>query len=608
MKLLPRFSRYVNKHSFRNSVLACALGLSLVAPQAEAAFKVVGYFPSWSGDVNTIQYNKVTHINYSFLLPNPDGSLRNLDGGGARLQSLVQKAHSAGVKVLIAVGGWNDGDDSAFRSLAANSGYRSNFVSNVVNFVNQYHLDGVDIDWEYPNGNEVGSFRLLMQQLSSALHSRGKLLSAAVTANDSPGSVDSTIINAVDFLNLMVYDMGNPHSTYSGAQAALTHWKYNEGLPKDKMILGVPFYSHINWVSYKDVIARYGAWAAQVDNAGGLDYNGQPTIRAKSELALMEAGGVMFWEISQDTRDDTSLMSTIWDVVGSTVQSGGSGGNTGGGSGSGSGSGYPAWQGGHSYGVGDIVSYNSKLYIAVHANPGYDPVISHWFWDEYNGGSAGGGNTGGGSGSGTNYPAWQGGQSYGVGDIVSYNGKLYITVHANPGYDPVISHWFWDEYNAGSDSGNSTGGSNTGSGLTHGGIYRITAKHSGRVIDVSGISNSSGANIHQWSYVGGNNQKWRAIEKGNGAYQFQAVHSGKCMDVSASSKNNGANIDQWTCHSGLNQQFKLENQGGGYYYLKANHSGKCVDVNGVSYSNGGSIHQWECLGQDNAKWKFEKLN
>lgn len=540
MKLLPQLSRYVSKHSFRSSLLACALGLSLSVPQAEAAFKVVGYFPSWSGDVNTIQYNKVTHINYSFVLPNHDGSLQSLDGGSARLHSLVQKSHNAGVKVLIAVGGWNNGDDSAFRSLAANSGYRANFVNNIVNFVNQYNLDGVDIDWEYPNGNEVGNFRLLMQQLSSALRSRGKLLTAAVTANDSPGSVDSTIINAVDFLNLMVYDMGNPHSTYSGAQAALTHWKYNEGLPKDKMVLGVPFYSHINWVSYKDVIARYGTWAAQVDNAGGLDYNGQPTIRAKSELALMEAGGVMFWEISQDTRDGTSLMSTIWDVVGSATQSGGSGGGS------------------------------------------------------------GSGNTGGSS-----YPAWQGGKYYNVGDIVSYNGKLYITVHANPGYDPVISHWFWDEYNAGNSGGGNAGGA---SGVTHGGIYRISAKHSQRVIDVSGVSGSSGANIHQWNYVGGNNQKWRAIDKGNGAYQFQAVHSGKCIDVSGSSKQNGANIHQWTCHGGWNQQFKLEHQGGGYYYLKANHSGKCVDVRGVSYNNGGSIHQWDCVGQDNAKWKFEKLN
>jgi chitinase len=234
-------------------VLAMALCLG-VASQADAAFKVVGYFPTWQGDVNRIPYTKVTHINYSFLIPRADGSLNAIEGGGARLNTLVQKAHAANAKVLIAVGGWNNGDDSAFRSLASNAGYRSNFINNIVNFVNQYNLDGVDIDWEYPEaGAEADNFRRLMSELSQRLRPSGKLLTAAVTANDGPGSVDSTIINAVDYLNLMVYDMGYPHSTYSHAQNALTHWIYNEGLPKQKAILGVPFYSEVRPVKVLDL-------------------------------------------------------------------------------------------------------------------------------------------------------------------------------------------------------------------------------------------------------------------------------------------------------------------------------------------------------------------
>lgn len=140
-----------SKPGLRVTALTCILGGALIASPAFAAFKVVGYFPSWSGDVNTLPYDKVTHINYSFAIPNSDGSLQPLDGGTARLQQLVQKAHAAGVKVQIAVGGWNNGDDSAFRNLAANTSARTNFVNNVVNFINQNNLDGVDIDWEYPD-------------------------------------------------------------------------------------------------------------------------------------------------------------------------------------------------------------------------------------------------------------------------------------------------------------------------------------------------------------------------------------------------------------------------------------------------------------------------
>ncbi|GAA3962133.1 hypothetical protein GCM10022278_20180 [Allohahella marinimesophila] len=420
---------------------------ALFAAGPAAAFKVVGYFPTWQGDVNSIPYERLTHINYSFVLPTANGGLQALPGGGARLNNLVNQAHAKGVKVLIAVGGWNDGDDSAFISLAANSSSRANFVSNIVNFVNQYGLDGVDIDWEYPNaGAEANNFRILMQDLNRALKPRGKLLTAAVTHNDWPGSVGSAVIEAVDFLNLMVYDLNYPHSTYQAAQAALTHWKFNEGLPKSKAVLGVPFYSRTNYLAYRDIIARHGASAAQVDNAGGLDYNGQPTIKAKAELALDEAGGIMFWEISQDTRDNLSLMKTIWDTVGHAA---GGNGDNGGGDDNGGGGGnptdsYPDWNSNTYYAVGAIVRYEGRLYIAEHANPGYSPTISTWFWDPYT--DTGGGNNGGDNGGTQTYPDWRAGTQYAKGAVVRFNGKLYVAEHANPGYDPTISTWYWDPY------------------------------------------------------------------------------------------------------------------------------------------------------------------
>ena len=47
-----------------------------------------------------------------------------------------------------------------------------------------------------------------------------------------------------------------------------------------------------------------------------------------------------------------------------------------------------------------------------------------------------------------NYPGWAGGNSYAVGSIVKYpdNGKFYKASHANPGYDPTISTYYWDSF------------------------------------------------------------------------------------------------------------------------------------------------------------------
>ncbi|CAM5722944.1 hypothetical protein GCM10010256_83020 [Streptomyces coeruleorubidus] len=47
----------------------------------------------------------------------------------------------------------------------------------------------------------------------------------------------------------------------------------------------------------------------------------------------------------------------------------------------------------------------------------------------------------------SSYPNWVAGKSYAAGDIVRYtDGKAYRAEHANPGYDPTISTWYWEPY------------------------------------------------------------------------------------------------------------------------------------------------------------------
>ncbi|WP_245814191.1 glycosyl hydrolase family 18 protein [Cystobacter ferrugineus] len=289
--------------------------------QAALATRVVGYFPTWNGNVNDIQYGNLTHINYAFILPTAQGGLTGLSSGDSRLKSLVQTAHSRGVKVLIAVGGWNDGNDSGFEQLAANASTRTAFVNNLVNFVTQAGLDGVDIDWEYPDpGNSATNYGLLMKELSAAMHSRGKLLTAAVVANGyTGGGIPTATFADVDFLNIMAYDGGHPHSTYNYAVQSLDYW-LGRGLPKDKAVLGVPFYgrSPSSYVGYAALVAR-DSQAPYKDNVGDVYYNGIATIQAKSKLALQRGGGVMIWDISDDAKGSASLLTAIAQAVGGTT-------------------------------------------------------------------------------------------------------------------------------------------------------------------------------------------------------------------------------------------------------------------------------------------------
>ena len=306
------------KQMIRAGILSCLLLISSFLSQAQ--FRVIGYVPSWQGDVNAVQYSKLTHINYAFLLPTATGGLQDIENA-SKLQSLVSLAHANGVKVLISVGGWNNGDDSGFESLAGNSSYRSAFVSNMMNFVSQYNLDGVDIDWEYPDaGTSANNYVSLMTALATSLHAQGKLLTAAVVGTGGDG-VLSSVFAQVDFLNLMAYDYNNyDHSTYTYASQSIAYWK-GKGLPASKCVLGVPFYGRPSWESYAALIAR-GA-SPYADTYNGVGYNGITTMKSKVDLAYDQGSGIMIWELSQDATGTYSLLSAIHDEV--VVKTGGSG-------------------------------------------------------------------------------------------------------------------------------------------------------------------------------------------------------------------------------------------------------------------------------------------
>src|SRR5687768_6088700 len=125
-----------------------------------------------------IPYNKLTHINYAFLTPKADGTFNPINNSW-KLKQIVKDAHEHSVRVCISVGGW--GWDAQFEELAADPEVRSAFVQNLKDFVDEYGLDGVDMDWEYPDpGQSSNNFLTLIQELHAALPD--KLLTTAVVS------------------------------------------------------------------------------------------------------------------------------------------------------------------------------------------------------------------------------------------------------------------------------------------------------------------------------------------------------------------------------------------------------------------------------------------
>jgi hypothetical protein len=145
------------------------------------------------------------------------------------------------------------------------------------------------------------------------------------------------------------------------------------------------------------------------------------------------------------------------------------------------------------------------------------------------------------------------------------------------------------------------------SALINGGIYKIVARHSGRSLNLNGVSMTNGAEFSQWDYVGGANQKFRIEAIAGGAYAIYAVHSNKAVDVLGSSTANLATVGQWDYVHGGNQQWAIIPTGGGYYKIVNNNSGKCLDVEGSGMGNGALVKQYDYLGGYNQQWTLEKI-
>lgn len=289
------------------------------SPRAATAFKVMGYLPSWSGSVSSIQFSKLTHINYAFAIPTSTGGYNAIDNT-SKLSSMVSAAHAAGVKALLSVGGGGGG--GGFSGIVASQANINNFVNNTISLCNQYGLDGVDIDWEYPSvGTEANNFLTMMTALSTALHNSGRILSVAVIGLGGDYIV-SGIFNVVDIVMIMAYDDNNfLHSTYELGTQCMAYW-LGRGCPASKAVLGVPFYGHDSsqspnsataQVQYNTIVANGGN--PSLDVSGPIGYNGLLTMKSKTSYAMSVGGGIGIWELSGDGTGANSLLSAINQVI-----------------------------------------------------------------------------------------------------------------------------------------------------------------------------------------------------------------------------------------------------------------------------------------------------
>jgi len=287
---------------------------SSLAVKPGSQYNIVTYYTSWSVFERNfmpedLDVSQISHINYAFSdlcwkgfssggIPcqNPEIPLQKdyvFDGemiigdGDVDLDNFARlnarKADNPNLKLLVSVGGWSWSDH--FSRVAMNEETRRAFANSVVDFLREYDLDGLDVDWEYPveGGEDSNSrspldrenFPLLMKVVREALDAAGSVDGKYYLLTIAAAQSDAFVVNSdlshssayLDFINIMTYDYAGDWEQLAHHNAPLYYDKnhpketgprlnvagavaghLNGGVPHYKLVLGLPFYGP-GWIN-----------------------------------------------------------------------------------------------------------------------------------------------------------------------------------------------------------------------------------------------------------------------------------------------------------------------------------------------------------------------
>lgn len=344
-----------------------------VADTSGPRHSFIAYYSGNAKDIDRYNVQSLTHIIYSFALLQ-NNKLHVSPAAGTILKKLVSlKKKNPRLKVALAFGGYGGCKTcSPVFAVAAN---RKAFAQSVLTILQQYKLDGIDIDWEYPAIDEgpkghpwsvtdKQTFTELIKALRQTLGKRYELsFAAGVFPKYLYHSIEwQQVMPLVDRVHLMSYDMVNRNSAFTGHHAALystpsqtisidntIRFLDSLRIARHKIVIGAAFYARtykvadtINnglyrpavfdgfavYKSYKQRFSTANGFTSYWDDAAKASYYFSPTqklyatyddersVALKAQYAIdKKLNGVLVWELRQD-----DAAQRLYRAIGETLE------------------------------------------------------------------------------------------------------------------------------------------------------------------------------------------------------------------------------------------------------------------------------------------------
>lgn len=240
--------------------------------------------------MNEQDARRLTHINLAFgLIRNGLLSMEQWENCLKEDMARV-KGYNPDIKFVLSIGGWGAG---GFSNMAMTERGRRDFAESVGKVMDEYNLDGVDIDWEYPCNDSAEidadlrdreNFTHLMAALRRVAGNR--IVSIAAGGGDY--FVRDTEMDKVakicDYVQIMTYDLRNGFDPEAGHHTSLYAGQFDEGgtkntayavemfhdagVPYDKLVIGAAFYARC-WHGVPDVNHGLMQQASTTGGGGG---------------------------------------------------------------------------------------------------------------------------------------------------------------------------------------------------------------------------------------------------------------------------------------------------------------------------------------------------
>ncbi|KAK3295828.1 glycoside hydrolase superfamily [Chaetomium fimeti] len=317
------------------------------SPSAPAEFLKVGYFQSYNLERPCLNMRAdqipsgYSHVHFSFGGITDDFAV-DLSDSMEQFELFVEQT---GFKKILAFGGWSystGGEPLPIFRNTTNNADRLRFARSVVATVEQYGLDGVDFDWEYPGAVDLGGsptdgaqYLLLLRMVRQLLPAEKTVsLAAPASFHYLQGFPIAEMSAVVDYIVYMAYDLhgqwdygtdnqaGCPGGNCLRSHVNLTETDYalamvtKAGVPSDKIVVGLASYGR----SFK--MADRNCRADPMCRYLGPDERGyvgrctrEPGIIALAELEdirAIELEGTVFWYDEASDSDMAQYMTDSW--------------------------------------------------------------------------------------------------------------------------------------------------------------------------------------------------------------------------------------------------------------------------------------------------------